>query len=524
MAMQAADYVIVGAGAGGCVLADQLSATGASVVLLEAGQRDRNLNTKIPAAFSELFKSKHDWNYSTVAQPEMKNREMYWPRGKVLGGSTSMNAMIYQRGHRHTFDQWLADGNVGWGYGDLLPAFMNLEDQQRGPSDYHGVGGGLTVSDLQTVNPLTLAFIESAKTAGFSLNPDFNDDTQEGFGQFQVTQRNGVRCSAATAFLKPAMKRANLTVITGAQATKVVMSNGRASGVEWVDKKGTHVTTATSEVILAGGAINSPQLLMLSGIGPADHLSSLGIDVVHDSANVGQNLIDHLACGNAYTVNEPISLAAAEESPLKPLLEYATKKTGHLSSNVGEAGGFVTLGDGPMPDIQFHFAPAFFVEHGFHPVEGHGISIAPTLVDVKSRGEIRLASKDPLAKPIIDPRYLSDPTDLWLLVEGCKLAREFAHQPALASYVNSEYLPGVECTTDEQWVEHVRATSESLYHPVGTCAMGPAADAVVDPELRVNGVDGLRVADASILPSIVNANTQAISMVVGKRAADFIAA
>ena len=295
--MQAADYVIVGAGAGGCVLADQLSATGATVVLLEAGVRDVNPNAKIPAAFSKLFQSKHDWNYHTTPQRELNNRKMYWPRGKILGGSTSMNAMIYQRGHRNTFDQWAADGNDGWSYGDLLPAFMTLEDQQRGASDFHGTGGGLTVSDLRTVNPLSTAMVDAAIEAGFPTNDDFNDDTQDGFGMYQVTQRNGARCSAATAFLKPAMKRDNLTVITGAHATKVVMSNGRASGVEWVDKKGMHVTSATSEVILSGGAINSPQLLMLSGIGPAAHLVSHGIDVVHNSENVGQNLIDHLACG-----------------------------------------------------------------------------------------------------------------------------------------------------------------------------------------------------------------------------------
>ena len=520
--MQAADYVIVGAGAGGCVLADQLSATGATVVLLEAGQRDRNPNAKIPAAFSKLFQTKHDWNYHTTAQPELRDRKMYWPRGKILGGSTSMNAMIYQRGHRHTFDQWAADGNEGWAYGDLLPAFMSLQDQQRGPSDFHGTGGGLTVSDLRTPNPLSVAMVDAALEAGFPANSDFNDDTQEGFGMYQVTQRNGVRCSAATAFLKPAMKRANLTVITGAHATKVVMSNGRASGVEWVDKKGTHVTLASHEVILSGGAINSPQLLMLSGIGPAEHLASVGVDVVHDSINVGQNLIDHLACGNAYAVDEPISLAHAEE--IKPLLEYVTKKTGHLSSNVGEAGGFVKFGDGPVPDIQYHFAPAYFIEHGFESPEEDGISIAATLVDVKSRGEITLASKDPFAAPIIEPRYLSDPADLWLLVEGCKLAREFAEQPALRRYISNEYEPGMATQTDEQWEEHVRTMSESLYHPVGTCAMGPGDDAVVDSQLRVNGIDGLRVADASVMPSIVNANTQAISMVIGKRAADFITA
>lgn len=519
--MQAADYVIVGAGAGGCVLADQLSTTGASVVLLEAGQRDRNPNAKIPAAFSKLFKSKHDWNYNTTPQPELNGREMYWPRGKILGGSTSMNAMIYQRGHRHTFDQWAADGNDGWAYGDLLPAFMTLEDQQRGKSDFHGTGGGLTVSDLRTVNPLSKAMVDAALEAGFPANDDFNNDTQEGFGTYQVTQRNGVRCSAATAFLKPAMKRSNLSVITGAHVTKVVMSNGRASGVEWVNKKGTHVTMASCEVILSGGAINSPQLLMLSGIGPADHLVSMGIDVAHDSENVGQNLIDHLACGNAYAVKDPISLAHAEE--IKPLLEYVTKKTGHLSSNVGEAGGFVTLGDGPMPDVQYHFAPAYFIAHGFESPDTDGISIAPTLVDVKSRGEITLASKDPFAAPIIEPRYLSDPADLWLLVEGCKLAREFAAQPALAPYLSGEFAPGTATQSDNDWVAHVRKMSESLYHPVGTCAMGPGADAVVDPQLRVNGIDGLRVADASVMPSIVNANTQAISMVIGKRAADFIA-
>jgi len=261
---------------------------------------------------------------------------------------------------------------------------------------------------------------------------------------------------------------------------------------------------------------------MLSGIGPADHLTSMGIEVVHDSANVGQNLIDHLVSGAQYTISEPISMYHAEE--IKPLLEYAAKRTGMLSSNVAECGGFVTLGDGPMPDIQFHFGSAIFTDHGFVPPEEDGFSIGPTLVDVKSRGEIRLASSDPFDKPIIDPRYLSDPTDLWLLVEGCKLSRELAEQPSLKKFVTSELLPGTSVVTDDEWAAHVREKAESLYHPVGTCAMGPTADAVVDPQLRVNGVDGLRVADASVLPSIVNANTQAISMVVGKRAADFIAA
>ena len=515
-----ADYVIVGAGAAGCVLADRLSATGASVVLLEAGKRDSNPAVKIPAAFSKLFRGKHDWNYWTEPQSELENRELYWPRGKMLGGSTSMNAMIYIRGHRHTFDEWAAAGNAGWGYTDLLPAFMSLEDQQRGPSDFHGTGGGLTVSDLRTVNPLTHAFLDAAESAGFPRNDDFNDNTQEGFGVYQVTQRDGVRCNAATAFLKPAMKRDNLTVHTGAQVTKVVFRNGRAIGVDWVDGKGTHRASASAEVILSGGAINSPQLLMLSGIGPAEHLSSLGIAVEHDSPNVGQNLIDHVACGVMYQVRDKISLAHAES--VGPVLEYLTKRTGHLSSNVGESGGFITLGDGPMPDMQYHVAPGVFLDHGFDRPDIDGITLGATLVDVKSRGEITLNTANPLDHPRIDPRYLSDPADLWLLVEGCKLARELASEPALAAYIDNEYLPGRWVDSDDLWESHVRRRTESLYHPVGTCAMGPHDDAVVSPSLTVNGVEGLRVADASVMPSIVNGNTQSITMVIGDRAADFM--
>ncbi len=440
----------------------------------------------------------------------------------MLGGSTSLNAMIYIRGHRHTFDSWAASGNSGWGYGDLLPSFMSLEDQQRGPSDFHGTGGGLTVSDLRTVNPLTHAFLDASENLGFPRNDDFNDDTQEGFGPYQVTQRNGVRCNAATAFLKPAMGRDNLTVHTGAQVTRVIFRDGRAVGVDWVDNKGTHRQSASSEVILAGGAINSPQLLMLSGIGPAEHLTSLGIDVVHDSPNVGQNLIDHVACGVMFQVRDKISLAQAE-SP-GPVFEYLTKRTGMLSSNVGESGGFITLGDGPMPDMQYHVAPGVFLDHGFEQPDIDGLTIGATLVDVKSRGEITLNSANPLDHPRIDPRYLSDPADLWLLVEGCKLAREFAADPALAKYIDSEYLPGSWVDSDELWESHVRRWTESLYHPVGTCAMGPEPDAVVDPTLLVNGVEGLRVADASIMPSIVNGNTQSVTMVIGDRAADFISA
>lgn len=518
-----ADYVIVGAGAGGCVLADELSRAGASVVLLEAGQPDRNINTKIPAAFSKLFKGSHDWNYETVPQTELNHRRLYWPRGKMLGGSTSMNAMIYQRGHRVTYDQWAADGNVGWGYNDLLPTFMALEDQQRGASDFHGVGGALGVVDLPTVNPLSEAFVDAAVSTGFERNDDFNDDTQLGFGVYQVTQRDGRRESAATAFLKSAMRRPNLTVLTGAHATEVVLRQGRAVGVEYADKRGRHVAYGSNEVILCGGSINSPQLLMLSGIGPEDHLRSLGIEVAIDSTQVGKNLMDHPVCGTTYAVNQPISLAHAEG--LKPVAEYARNRRGMLTSNIAEAGGFVQLDDvNPVPEIQFHFAPVYFLEHGFESPKTDGMSVGATLVHVESRGEITLSSNDPFAHPRIDPRYLSDERDLWRLVEGCKLARDIATEAPLADYSTHEYLPGAHITTDDQWVEHVRSFTETLYHPVGTCVMGPTDEDVVDPELRVRGVENLRVADASVMPSIINANTQAVTMVIGKRCAEFILA
>ena len=516
------DYIVVGAGAAGCVLADQLSARGVDVLVLEAGERDRTPNAKIPAAFSKMFKTKYDWDYETAPQVHMNERTLYWPRGKILGGSTSMNAMIYQRGHRATFDGWENAGNIGWGYGDLLPAFMAHEDQERGRSDFHGSSGPLSVADLREPNPLSLAFVDAAEAHGFARNADFNDDDQVGFGMYQVTQRKGARCSAATAFLKPALKRSNLTAKTGAHVTRVLIEDGRAVGVEYLHKSGRDVAYASREVILSGGAVNSPQLLMLSGIGPADHLSSFGIDVVAASENVGQNLIDHPAAGVCCSVRDRISMANAETP--RQVLRYATKKMGMLSSNVGEAGGFITLGDGSVPDIQFHFAPSYFINHGFDSPETDGVTIAPTLVDPKSSGEIRLASADPTAAPVIDPRYFSDERDLWLLVEGCKLAREFSRQSPLADLLSGEYLPGHDVGTDDEWAEFVRGIAESLYHPVGTCAMGVDDESVVDPQLRVRGVRGLRVADASIMPTIINANTQATSMVIGQRAADFITA
>ncbi len=514
------DYIVVGAGAAGCVLANRLSAGDASVLLLEAGGKP-GMNSKIPAAFNKTFQTKDDWAYTTVPQENLNGRELYWPRGKMLGGSTSLNAMIYQRGHRSTYDKWAAAGLDGWSYQDVLTSFIALEDQQRGASSFHGTNGELTVDDLRDPNPLSEAFVEAAVALGHPRNEDFNGESQDGFGLYQVTQRNGSRCSAAVAFLNPVLKRPNLTVETSAQVTRVLFDGTRTTGVEWVQNQTRRQASVRREVVLSGGAVNSPQILMLSGIGPVHELDDHAIELVHDSPNVGQNLQDHLAAMVTYAVSGPITLAQAEKP--KQLFNYFTRKTGMLTSNVGESGGFVTLGGGAMPDLQYHFAPAYFLRHGFDSPETDGLTIGPTLVDVKSVGEITLVSGDPLAAPRIDPRYFSHPDDLEVMVKGVKLGREIAAEQPLAGYCTSEYTPGSEVRSDDEIAEYLRNSVETLYHPVGTCAMGSGDDAVLDAELRVRGVSGLRVADASAMPSIINANTQAISMVIGHKAAELIA-
>jgi len=515
-----ADFIVVGAGAAGSVVADRLSASGASVLVLEAGRAKRHPYSRIPAAFSKLFQSRHDWNYHTAAQPHLGGRSLYWPRGKMLGGSTAMNAMIYLRGHRSTFDRWAADGNAGWGFDDLLPQFVALERSHRGESEFHGVDGALNVSALRSPNELSEAFVEAAITAGFARNDDFNGAEQEGFGLYDVTQHNGARASSATAFLLPAMGRTNLAVETGAHVARVMIESGRATGVEWVRGRRRVVSRARREVILCGGAVNTPQLLMLSGIGPADHLRHHGITVHHHAPAVGSNLQDHLVCGPAFAIDSPITLAHAEE--LKPTLRYLAKRDGMLSSNVAEAGGFVRLGESPMPDIQFHFAPVYFINHGFDSPPSDGMSVGATLVAPKSTGSISLATADPFAAPVIDPNYLGDPADATLLAQGCELAREIAGQAPLRRYVDREFLPGPTVDTEAAWIDFIAQRAETLYHPSGTCAMGPNGSDVVDSQLRVRGVDGLRVADTSIMPSITNGNTQAIAMVIGKQVADFV--
>jgi len=517
------DYIVVGAGSAGCVLANRLSEDGGPrILLLEAGGADDKREIHVPAAFSKLFKTPVDWAFESEPEPQLNGRRLYWPRGKMLGGSSSLNAMIYIRGNRHDYDAWEALGNEGWGYADVLPYFMRAEHNERGLSQYHGIDGPLHVADLRYCNPLSHAFVEAGVELGHSRNDDFNGAAQEGVGFYQVTQKKGRRWSAADAYLRPARKRPNLTVHTGAQASRILIEGGRAAGVEYrCDGRMTRAQ-ASREVILCGGAVNSPQLLMLSGIGPADSLRALGIPVVADLAGVGQNLQDHVLTGVAYVCTQPISLTSAER--LDNVVEYLLFRRGKLSSNIAEAGGFVSMDpSATAPDLQFHFAPVYFVDHGFTTPEGHGFSLGPTVLRPKSRGRIALKSRDPLSPPAIQPNYLADDADLRLLIEGMRLARRLVESRAFDPYRGVQFL-GPEDDTDEAITTYLRERTETLYHPVGTCTMGSDALAVVDSRLCVRGVAGLRVADASIMPTLVSGNTNAPTIMIAEKAADMIKA
>jgi choline dehydrogenase len=512
------DFIVIGAGSAGCALAARLSEDGRHrVLVLEAGGADTKQEIHVPAAFSTLFKTELDWHYQTEPQQHADGRRLYWPRGKVLGGSSSMNAMIYQRGYRSTYDDWAAAGNAGWGYDELLPYFLKAQHQERGASKHHGSGGPLNVADLRDPNPLSLAFVEAAVQAGYSHQRDFNDGDQVGFGLYQVTQRGGMRCSAAVAYLHPALGRPNLEVKTGALATQLVVEGGRCVGVRYRHDGGEREARAAAEVILCGGAINSPQLLLLSGIGPAAHLAEVGVPLVHDLPGVGGNLQDHLFVPVAFACPQPVSLAGAQTAD--QLARFTSEQMGLLTSNVGEAGGFVRLSAAAAPELQYHFAPGYFIDHGFGNPAGDGFTIGPTLVAVGSRGTIRLRSPNPEEAPAIQPAYLSAARDLEILIEGTRIARTIAAQPALAPYRGEEVFPGAGAQSEAELAAFVRATVQTLYHPVGTCKMGNDAEAVVDAELKVRGLAGLRVADASIMPTIINANTNAPCIAIGEKAA-----
>ena len=515
------DYIIVGAGSAGCVLANRLSEDAdISVLLLEAGGSDTKQEIHIPAAFSKLFKTPYDWGYFTEPEPAMADRPMFWPRGRVLGGSSSINAMIYIRGHRNDYDGWRDLGNDGWGYDDVLPYFRKSENQERGASEYHGVGGPLNVADLTHRNPITAAFIEACVEMGIPANPDFNGALQEGAGYYQVTQKKGMRWSAVNGYLKPALHRPNLTVRTATMVTRIEIEQGRATGVSYVKDGKAESVRATREVLICGGAINSPQLLMLSGLGPADHLQSLGIAVVADLPGVGRNLQDHLLAGVAMRSTKPITMEKAQ-SP-GSILNYLLFRKGPLSLNIAEAGAFIKLrADAPNPDIQFLMAPAIFIDHGFHKPDGCGFSLGPALLRPRSRGSLMLRSAAPIDPPVIHANYLADDDDRQMMVDAMRVAIDISQAKAFSPFQGGMYI-GDPTMSDAELTRFLGQYAQTNYHPVGTCKMGGDAMAVVDAQLRVRGVEGLRVVDGSIMPAIVSGNTNAPIIMIAEKAADMI--
>lgn len=524
------DYIIVGAGSAGCVLASRLSEDpGTRVLLLEAGPPDTADQIHIPAAVSALFQTACDWNYQTTPQDRLRSRSIYWPRGRVLGGSSSINAMIYIRGSRHDYDGWRDDyGCDGWGYADLFPYFLRAENNARGASAYHGAAGPLSVQDLTYRSAVTRDFVAAARNCGQPANDDFNGPSQEGIGFYQVTEKGGRRWSAADAYLHPAADRPNLAVHTDALVTSIEIEAGRATGVRYLRRGVEELATADAEIIVSAGAIGSPQLLMLSGIGPADDLRQHGIRVLADSAGVGANLSDHPAVPAMWQAPRRRSLW--ERAGAASLVRWQLTHTGPLTTNVAEAGGFWRSDPGlPAPDVQWHVLGVPYLDGGLADPATRALSVLITLVAVKSRGRIRLASADPRHKPRIDPSYLSDSADFEPLIAAVGMAREFAAAPPLARQLTTEIAPGPGLSSDGDLRDWIRGNLTTLYHPVGTCAMGGDSrlaasklTSVVDTELRVRGIAALRVVDASVMPTVPRGNTNAPTIAIAERAADLI--
>ena len=529
------DYIIVGAGSAGCVLADRLTADGRHrVLLLEAGGSDRRFYVQMPLGYGKTFYDKSvNWMYKAEPDPGLNGQSDFYPRGKLLGGSSSINAMVYIRGHRADYEEWEAAGNPGWGWDDVKPWFLHAQHNERGADAFHAQGGPLNVADLQQPNPLSRDFVAAGIQAGYVANPDFNGHSQEGVGLYQVTQKKGERCSSAKAYLTPHLMRRNLQVRTGAQVLRIVLSHTdagwRATGVEYLRAGVRHTVHARREVLLSAGALLSPQILMLSGIGPAAHLQQVGVSPLHDLPGVGQNLHDHLdavlvadapALTRSFGLSVPGVMHIAQGA-----WEWNYRRTGILTTNFAEAGAF--LRSSPQeasPDLQLHFVVGKLLDHGRKTVWGHGFSCHVCVLRPQSRGTVRLRSADPLVAPAIDPNFLADDDDLQRTVRGVQIMRRILAQPALARHQARELPESAAARTPEQIAAWIRQTADTIYHPVGTCRMGTGRMDVVDSQLRVHGVDGLRVVDASIFPRIISGNTNAPTIMVAEKAAHMVLA
>lgn len=520
------DYIIIGAGSAGCVLASRLSEDAeTSVLVLEAGGMDKSFLFHWPAGFAKMTKGIASWGWSTVPQRHMKDRVLWYTQAKVVGGGSTINAQIYTRGNARDYDAWADEGCDGWSYPEVLPYFKRAEGNERFDNDYHGTEGPLGVSMPRGALPICDAFIRAAQQYGIPYNPDFNGERQAGVGYYQLTQRNVQRSSAATAYLHPAHNRPNLTIRTNNQVRRIVLQNGRAIGVETEDEGQFSTMRVRREVIVASGAIGSPRLLLLSGIGPADHLCNTGIEVQHDLPGVGQNLQDHLDLCVLAECSGRHSYDGMDKLPRSAIaaMQYYLFRSGPVTSSLFETGAFWYANEmSDLPDIQFHLGQGSGIEKGIATIEKGGVTLNCAYMRPRSRGSVTLASADPRVAPLIDPNYWSDPHDRERSLEALQIAREILSQPALKPFLRREALPGAHVTARDEVFDYACRLAKTQHHPVGTCRMGQGKMAVVDPELRVHGLDGLRVCDSSIMPSINSSNTNAPTIMIGEKGSDLI--